>query len=48
MGAELMGNQDVLHLLHQNLQQEEQTAQLIEDNAPMLLRNAMGTRERGA
>jgi ferritin-like metal-binding protein YciE len=48
MGAELMGNHDVLHLLHQNLQQEEQTAQLIEDNAPTLLKNAMHTRERGA
>ena len=48
MGAELMGNKDVLHLLNQNLQQEEQTAQLVEQTAPALLKNAMKTQEQGA
>ena len=42
-GAELMGQQEVLHLLHQNLQQEEQTAQLIEDQVPKLLQKAMSS-----
>ena len=50
MGAEMMGNQEVSRLLHQNLQREEQMAQLIEENAPKLLRKAMEgeSRERGA
>ena len=43
MGAEQMGQQEVLHLLHQNLQQEEQTAQLIEDQVPKLLQKAMSS-----
>ncbi len=42
-GAELMGHQNVLQLLHQNLQQEEQTAQLVENNTPALLQKAMQT-----
>ncbi len=42
-GAELLGHQNVLQLLHQNLQQEEQTAQIVENNTPALLEKAMGT-----
>ena len=46
MGAEQMGQPEVLHLLHQNLQQEEQTAQLIEDNVPKLLAKAAQSESR--
>ncbi len=49
-GAQLMGQQEVVTLLQQNLQQEEQTAQRLEQNAPQLLRQAMqaeGTQEKG-
>ena len=41
VGAELMGKQEVVQLLRQNLQQEEQTAQRLESNAPKLLQKAM-------
>jgi ferritin-like metal-binding protein YciE len=40
-GAQAMGNQEVVRLLQQNLQQEEQTAQMIEQSAPQLLQKAM-------
>ncbi len=40
-GAQLMGQQEVMALLQKNLQQEEQTAQLIEQSAPTLLQKAM-------
>ena len=42
MGAELMGQQEVVSLLQQNLEQEESTARLIEQSAPQLLQKAMG------
>ncbi len=40
-GARLMGQDQVVTLLQQNLQQEEKTAQLLEGNAPKLLEKAM-------
>jgi ferritin-like metal-binding protein YciE len=40
-GAELMGQQEIVSVLQQNLQQEEQTAALIEQSTPMLLQTAM-------
>ncbi len=40
-GARLMGQDQVVTLLQQNLQQEEKTAQLLESNAPKLLQKAM-------
>ncbi len=46
-GAELMGQQNVLHLLHQNLQQEEQTAQLVENSTTALLQKAMQSGSMG-
>ncbi len=45
-GAEQMGQREVLHLLHQNLEQEEQTAQLIEDHVPKLLEKATQPQSR--
>ncbi len=39
--AQLMGQQEIVGLLKQNLQQEEQTANLIEQNFPTLLQTAM-------
>ena len=41
IGAELMGQTQVAQLLRQNLQQEEQTASKIEQNAPTLFQKAM-------
>ena len=40
-GIELLEQPEVLNLLRQNLQQEEQTAQLIEQSTPRLLRQAV-------
>ena len=40
-GAQQMGQQELVSLLRQNLQQEEQTAQKIEQSAPQLLKKAM-------
>jgi ferritin-like metal-binding protein YciE len=40
-GAQLMGQQQIVQLLQQNLQQEEQTAQKLEGMAPQLLQTAM-------
>ena len=40
-GAQQMGRQELAQLLQQNLQQEEQTAQKIEQSAPQLLQKAM-------
>jgi ferritin-like metal-binding protein YciE len=39
-GAELMGRSEVVSLLQRNLEQEESTARLIEQNAPDLLQKA--------
>lgn len=39
-GAQVMGQDDVVALLQQNLQQEEQTAHLIEKTMPMMLQQA--------
>jgi ferritin-like metal-binding protein YciE len=41
VGAQQMGQQELVTLLQQNLQQEEQTAQKIEQSAPQLLKKAM-------
>ncbi len=41
MGATLMGQQEIVSLLQQNLQQEESTAALLEQSAPALLQKAM-------
>lgn len=40
-GAQLMGQQQVVQLLQQNLQQEEKTAQMLEQMAPTLAQKAM-------
>lgn len=45
--CEEMGQSSVLPLLKQNLQQEEQTAQLVEQSAPMLIQKASKSRQRG-
>jgi ferritin-like metal-binding protein YciE len=44
--AELMGQREIQTLLQQNLQQEEQTAQLLEQTAPQLVRKALATAGR--
>ncbi len=41
VGARGMGNKEVVSLLQQNLQQEEQTAKRLEQNAPKLPKRAM-------
>jgi ferritin-like metal-binding protein YciE len=41
MGAQQMGNQELVTLLQQNLKEEEQTAQKLEAAAPLLLQTAM-------
>ena len=41
IAVEQMGPQEIRQLLHQNLQQEEQTAQRIEDQTPRLLQKAL-------
>ncbi len=41
LGARMMGQQEVLQLLQQNLKQEERTAQLLEQSAPQLAEKAM-------
>lgn len=48
MAVEQMGQQQALTLLQQNLQQEEQTAQRVEQSTPQLLQQAMSSMERGA
>ncbi len=45
--AEGMGQSQIASLLRQNLQQEEQTAQLVEQSVPMLLQQAMRAQEYG-
>ena len=45
--AEQLGNRQVVKLLEQNLQQEEQTAQKIEQSMTQLLQQAMSANERG-
>ena len=48
-GMELLGaDERVQLLLRQNLQQEEQTAQLIEDHTPKLLQTALQARTAGS
>jgi ferritin-like metal-binding protein YciE len=37
-----MGQQEAVGLLQQNLQEEEQTAQIAEQSAPELIQKAMG------
>lgn len=46
-GARIMGQDQVLQLLQQNLQQEEQTAQRVEQSTPQLLQQAMSAKEMG-
>jgi ferritin-like metal-binding protein YciE len=46
-GARIMGQDQVLQLLQQNLQQEEQTAKRVEQNVPQLLQQAMSANEMG-
>jgi ferritin-like metal-binding protein YciE len=41
-GAQQMGQQEAVGLLQQNLQEEEQTAQIAEQSAPELIQKAMG------
>lgn len=41
LGAEQLGNKEVVALLQKNLKQEEQTAQRLEKNAPKLLKQAV-------
>ena len=41
-GSEMMGQREIVTLLQQNLEQEESTAQLIEQSEPTLLQKAMG------
>jgi ferritin-like metal-binding protein YciE len=45
--AESMGQNEIGSLLRMNLQQEEQTAQMVEQSTPMLLEQAMSMRQRG-
>ena len=40
-GAQLMGQREIVGLLQANLQQEEQTARLVEQSLPTLLQTAM-------
>ena len=47
MGAEGMGQPDMVRLLKQNLKQEEQTAKKVETSAPELLQKAMQSKARG-
>ncbi len=47
MGAQMMGLPEVTRLLQQNLQQEEQTAQLVEQSAQTLLQRAMQAQSVG-
>ncbi len=46
--AESMGQIQIAALLRHNLQQEEQTAQLVEQSTPMLIEQAMLAGEQGA
>jgi ferritin-like metal-binding protein YciE len=45
--AECMGQLQIATLLRQNLEQEEQTATLVEQSTPMLLEQAMLAQQRG-
>lgn len=47
-GAEQTGQNQIVQLLRQNLQQEEQTAQKVEQSTPQLIQQAMGSQERAA
>lgn len=48
MSAQVMGKHEILPLLQANLQQEEQTAQLVEQSTPQLIQQAMSAMQRGA
>jgi ferritin-like metal-binding protein YciE len=48
MGAEAMGQTEVVRLLSENLQQEENTAQALESSMPTLLQKAMQTASKSA
>ncbi len=48
MGAEMMGQTEVVRLLTENLQQEENTATTLESNMPELLTKAMKTASKTA
>jgi ferritin-like metal-binding protein YciE len=41
VGAQQMGQEQAVNLLQQNLQQEEQTAQMVEQSTPKLVQKAM-------
>ncbi len=41
LGAQLMGQQQIVNLLQQNLQQEQRTASLVEQSLPVLMETAM-------
>lgn len=47
-GAEETGQTEIVQLLRQNLQQEEQTAQRVEQSTPQLVQAAMSSNQRGA
>ena len=47
-GAQMMGQTEVVQLLSENLQQEENTAQLLEASMPSLLEKAMTTASKSA
>ncbi len=40
-GAQQMGQDEVVNLLQENLQQEQNTAKMIEQSAPQLVQKAM-------
>jgi ferritin-like metal-binding protein YciE len=42
-GAQQMGQDEVVNLLQENLQQEQNTAQMIEQSAPKLMQKTMQT-----
>jgi ferritin-like metal-binding protein YciE len=47
-GAQQAGQQQIVQLLQQNLQQEEQTAQRVEASTPQLVQQALSSNQRGA
>lgn len=48
MGAEAMGQTEIVRLLTENLKQEEKTAKLLESSMPALLQTAMQTASKSA
>jgi ferritin-like metal-binding protein YciE len=47
IGAEMMGQKEIVKLLKQNLKQEQQTSKKISETLPELLEEAMGSEESG-